>query len=434
MKIDNEMAASLFPLETLRDFFSTNGGGTTQHGDMPIKDLSPKDNNRGGRIIKNMRICGSGIYRYHVSEAAMMGLVLDAAHGDVEWIDVYRPAAVLERYKDLYARVPIITGSHVVVNTGNAKKLAVGMVGDSIKAEQGDDGETYLYATGTIIAGDGIAAYEDLGELSVGYDPIIEWKEGEHNGKRYNAVMTGITGVNHLLICKAARGGHQCTFMDSKPDLSAEGSGAEGSGLDRIITGGKAMGIFSRIFSTPAKQMNGDARVVSAMLQSIKAGADAKTQVTAIKEMVGDAADATLKGYFDDLMGDEVAKADKETLNKAIDVVDKYCQQALMGDEFPPPKDKKDDNKKDDDKPKENDDKKEPGDKKEDDKPANGDSGIDYEKLASLVADKLKPKEEQHGDENPITFSPIITHGDSKEGMTSDAILKDIYGGNDGNS
>ena len=58
-------------------------------GDMAIKDLSPKDANSGGRIIKNLRICGSGLYEYHVSEAPLMGLSIpDDYHGEEHLIDL----------------------------------------------------------------------------------------------------------------------------------------------------------------------------------------------------------------------------------------------------------------------------------------------------------------------------------------------------------
>ena len=42
-------------------------------GDMAIKDLTPQTTNIGHRIVKNMRICGSGIYTYHKSEAPLLG-------------------------------------------------------------------------------------------------------------------------------------------------------------------------------------------------------------------------------------------------------------------------------------------------------------------------------------------------------------------------
>lgn len=399
-------------------------------GDMAIQNLAPKDANSSGRIIKNMRICGSGIYKYHRSEAPIMGITIPADFGD-EWFNVYRPADMLVKNKDLYARVPIITGHHVRVNTDNAKQLAVGMVGDTVQTEVGTDGETYLYTTGTIISGDGIDAYEKFGELSVGYDPILEWMPGDYKGQKYQVVMTGLKEVNHLLICQTARGGHQCCVMDEafKPADAGENNG------------GKTMSLFTRIFAKPAeKAIAGDAKVASAMLQSIKAGADAKTQVAAVEKMVGDKVDETLKGYFEDLTGDEVKNADKDTLNKAVDIVDAYVQK-VMGDACEPAKDEKPagDTKPADDKkePEAGDkkeapaDKKEPeaGDKKEEPK-SNGDA-IDYEKLASMVAEKLKPVEKQpevNGDEL-ARLAPVMGGDDANKGkVTSDNVLGAIFG------
>ena len=234
-------------------------------GDMAIKNLAPKDANSGGRIIKNMRICGSGLYEYHKSEAALMGLPDADRYVTGDTFKVYRPADVLVANKDLYARVPIITGRHVRVNTANAKQLAVGMVGDTVQSEVGADGETYLYTTGTIIAGDGIEAYEKYGELSVGYDPIIEWCAGDYKGEHYEAVLRGFNEINHLLICPVARGGHQCRVMDECP-------------WGMKILGGKEMGFFAKILGRASKgeekPMGGDAAVVSALLQGVAAGAD----------------------------------------------------------------------------------------------------------------------------------------------------------------
>lgn len=407
---------------------------------MAIKDLSPTDNNRGGRIIKNMRICGSGIYRYHISEAPLLGLLVDEKHSGDEWIDVYRPPEVLEANKQLYSRIPIITGHHVLVNTANAKQLVVGMVGDTVLSEKGDDGETYLYTTGTIVAGDGIAAYEKYGELSVGYDPIIEWSDGVHNGKKYNAVMTGLAGVNHLLICKQARGGHQCMVMDSL------------DGIERTQkTEVKQMGLFKKIFAKPTeKPIAGDAKVISALLQSVKVGADAKTQIGLASSMLGDKVDETLKGYFEELSGDEVAKADKETLGKAIDVVDGYIQN-LFGDEHPADctceeckgKVKTGDEKPTEEKSK---DEKPEEEKSKDEKPSNGDA-VTAEMVAKMVGDAVakafadkadadkKAAEKQAGDavqkdEIEVSRLDALLAGDesTKDALTSEKLMKDIWG------
>ena len=127
------------------------------NGDMAIKDLTPKSTNIGDRIVKNMRICGSGIYTYARREAHLLHLdPVPEEYANLEYINVYRPPEVLNKYKDYFARVPIITGHHVKVDRQNAKDLVVGMVGDTVASEvDKDDGETYLYTTGTIVAGDG---------------------------------------------------------------------------------------------------------------------------------------------------------------------------------------------------------------------------------------------------------------------------------------
>lgn len=405
-------------------------------GDMAIKDLSPKDANSGGRIIKNMRICGSGLYEYHVSEAPLMGLTIpEDYHGDT--FKIFRSPEVLEQNKELYARVPIITGHHVRVNTSNAKQLAVGMIGDTVNTEVGDDGELYLYTTGTIITGDGIDAYERFGELSVGYDPIVEWSEGEYKGQHYQAVLKGFNEINHVLICKTARGGHQCMIMDSL-EVFEKAKQAE----KPKDNGGKAMGIFKKIFGAPSKKMTGDSAVVSALLQSIKVGADAKTQVSHVKELIGDSADETLKGYFEDLCGDDVAQADKETLCKAIDVVDNYCK-SLLGDEVAHPS--KDDAKKEESagdgsdcntvEPPAGDEEPKKDEKKDGEapKPSTGDS-IDYDRIINGVVEKLSAKKAEEepsklaGDEMEVSRLQTLLAGDEKTEVTSDEVVKGIWG------
>ena len=431
MTINADLAKSLFPENLLK-----------QLGDMAIQNLEPQDNNRGGRIIKNMRICGSGIYRYHISEAPLLGLVIDDMHGDCEWIDVYRPPEVLEANKQLYARIPIITGHHVLVNTENAKQLAVGMVGDTVLSEVGDDGETYLYTTGTIIAGDGIEAYEKYGELSVGYDPIIKWQDGEHNGKKYNAVMTGLAGVNHLLICKTARGGHQCMVMDSLDDFKHYTQSLAGDENN----GGKQMDFFKKIFGSAKKTetINGDAKVASAMLQSIKVGADCKTQVEAVQKMLGDNITPELKGYFEELTGDAVTKADKETVAKAIDIVDAAVQK-VFGDscsEQPETKAGDEEKKPDEEKKHGVEGDEDPNKKTEEEikHPSNGDEAItkaDIEKmigdavskaLAKAEPEQKKEEPEMNGDE--VSRLDALIAGDSKDGnkVSSDNLMKEIWG------
>lgn len=302
---------------------------TPINGDMAIKDLTPKSTNIGDRIVKNMRICGSGIYTYRRSEAHLLHLdPVPEEYANLEYINVYRPPEVLNKYKDYFARVPIITGHHVKVDRNNAHDLVVGMVGDTVESEvDKDDGETYLYTTGTIVAGDGVEAYEQYGQLSVGYEPIMEWKKGIHNGVEYQAVLTGFQDVNHLLICKVARGGPQCMVMDSLDELSP---------LERFIyqnqNGGERMSVFSKIFGSASKKIAGDEGriLVPVYLDSIAAGANPKIQVEKIRAIVGDS-NEEFKGFLDELAmaGDEKP----EVIAKAVDIMKKFYNEKMAGDE-----------------------------------------------------------------------------------------------------
>lgn len=302
---------------------------TPINGDMAIKDLTPKSTNIGDRIVKNMRICGSGIYTYRRSEAHLLHLdPVPKEYDNLEYINVYRPPEVLNKYKDYFARVPIIVGHHVRVDRNNAHDLVVGMVGDTVESEvDKDDGETYLYTTGTIVAGDGVDAYERYGQLSVGYEPIMEWKKGIHNGVEYQAVLTGFQDVNHLLICKVARGGPQCMVMDSLDELSP---------LERFIyqnqNGGERMSVFSKIFGSAPKKIAGDEGriLVPVYLDSIAAGANPKIQVEKIRAIVGDS-NEEFKGFLDELAmaGDEKP----EVIAKAVDIMKKFYNEKMAGDE-----------------------------------------------------------------------------------------------------
>ena len=404
-------------------------------GDMSIKDLTPKSTNIGERIVKNMRICGSGIYTYARREAHLLHLdPVPAKYQDLELINVYRPPEVLEKYKDYFARVPIITGHHVRVDRSNAKELTVGMVGDTVESEvDKDDGETYLYTTGTIVAGDGVAAYEQYGQLSVGYDPIMQWEEGIHNGVPYQAVLKGFNDVNHLLICKVARGGPQCMVMDSlddNPDLQ------DVSPLEKFVNthnGGEDMGIFKKIFGSVKKEVAGDASVVSALLQSIAVGADPEIQVQKVRDIVGDS-NETFNTYLDEL---SQAKAEKpETIAKAVNIVDDYYRTHLAGDEEESEgKEKPDgDEGKSEGKEKPTEGEKKPagdGEGKEQqgegkEKASAGDT-IDYDLLADKVAAKLSAKQAptpSAGDELSMPMG-----GDSKlEVRGSDDFLNAIWG------
>ena len=427
---------------------------TPLNGDMAIKDLTPKSTNIGDRIVKNMRICGSGIYTYARSEAKLLHLdPVPPEYANLEFINVFRPPEVLEKYKSYFARVPIITGHHVKVDRNNAHELVVGMVGDSVESEvDKDDGETYLYTTGTIVAGDGVEAYERYGQLSVGYDPIMKWEKGIHNGVEYQAVLVGFNDVNHLLICKVARGGPQCMVMDSLDELSP---------LERFIyrnqNGGERMGVFSKIFGSTSKKVEvaGDA-LVPVYLDSIALGAEPKTQVEKIRAIVGDS-NQEFNGYLDELAmaGDEKP----EVITKAVEIVKQFYKDNMAGDEKTVKVEKTDKDGKEeknvqvdkdgketkDIKVEKDGDKKdvtvkEAGDEDKDDKSAGDNCGMKLsgdeidaiaQKTAAIImaAQSQSKKENVSGDEQlPELNMPMGGDSGKDDALTSDSLIKDIWG------
>lgn len=416
---------------------------TPLNGDMAIKDLTPKSTNIGDRIVKNMRICGSGIYTYARREAELLHLApVPKEYDNLEYINVYRPPEVLNKYKDYFARVPIITGHHVKVDRNNAHDLVVGMVGDTVESEvDKDDGETYLYTTGTIVAGDGVDAYEQYGQLSVGYDPVMKWKKGVHNGVEYQAELVGFNDVNHLLICKVARGGPQCMVMDSLDELSP---------LERFIyqnqNGGERMSVFSKIFGSASKKIVGDEGriLVPVYLDSIAAGANPKTQVEKIRAIVGDSV-PEFNGFLDELAmaGDEKP----EVIAKAVAIVKDYYNEHMVGDEKDVTSKKEGDKKSAGEGDKKEGDNKAAGegDKKDGDDKSAGDgdgrakgmklSGDEIEAIAQktaaiIQASQSKADSKTAGDESTLPDNSTLMAGDSgsKNAKSSDDITKEIWG------
>lgn len=306
-------------------------------GDYAVrKDNQPKGENIGGFLHKTMRIAGSGIYKYHRSEAPLFGLDPSHLPAGQMYFNIYRPPEVLKKHKDMFARVPLITGKHVQVTSDNAKELTVGWVGDTVDWEiDPNDGELYLYTTGTIIAGDGIRAYEESGQLSVGYVPTAHWESGTHRGEKYDAVLDSFRDVNHILLCREARGGPQIMVMDSLDSISP---------LEKFIEsyGGNKVTVFQKIFGSRASNtpVAGDARV-PVLLQSIAAGADPEKQVKAIREIVGDAKTDVQKEFHSYL--DELAACKDEAPEvkaKAIEIVEEFYKTKIAGDAMSPDKDK----------------------------------------------------------------------------------------------
>ena len=205
------------------------------------------------------------------------------------------------------------------------------------------------------------------------------------------------------------------------------------------------MGIFSKIFGSQ-QQVAGDSgrSLVPVYLDSIALGAEPKTQVQKIRAIVGDS-DTTFNEYLGEL---EMAGDEKpEVIRKAVDIVTKYYNDHLAGDEKTV-KVEKPDKDGDEGKPPAGEEKKpgeksageekKPGEKSagEEKKPGEKSAGdsIDMDVLADKVAARLlaaqKPVEEPKtaGDEGSELDTPLGGDSKTESGMSSDSLVKDIWG------
>lgn len=210
------------------------------------------------------------------------------------------------------------------------------------------------------------------------------------------------------------------------------------------------MGIFNKIFGSQ-KQVAGDSgrSLVPVYLDSIALGAEPKTQVQRIRAIVGDS-DPTFNEYLGEL---EMAGDEKpEVIKKAVDIVTKYYNDHMAGDEKEVEVKKDGDDKnvevKKDGKETKDIEVKKDGDKKEvtvkeagdeEKKPEEKQAGDGCGKLSGdeldAIADKVaarmlaaqSKKEEIPAAGDELTM-PLGGDSVNKEVHTSDDFIKDIWG------
>lgn len=181
------------------------------------------------KIIKNVAIARSGVYRYAADELPNLGLKLPdsesmskssppAHRSGSGFFNVYRPATVLARAVDKFVRLPL-TLEHppVMIDGNNFKTYSVGFTGDKADVSTTPDGkEITIHSTLTVVDNSAVRAYYNgVVEVSPGYNAEFDWEDGTApNGEHYDIVMKEITNVNHLAMCKHGRGGTVACILD----------------------------------------------------------------------------------------------------------------------------------------------------------------------------------------------------------------------------
>lgn len=176
--------------------------------------------------LKNIRIAVSGIYDYALEELPSLRVAMPGK-GAPDWVEekriykVYRPAETLRKACDKFKLLPL-THHHPQspVDQNNFRDLTIGYTGENpfidYIAEKDEVG-----IRSNVMLGDqeAINAY-NRGEiqLSPGYVAEFEWKKGtDPHGNAYDIVMKEITGVNHLALLPAGRGGSYAVVLDEAP-------------------------------------------------------------------------------------------------------------------------------------------------------------------------------------------------------------------------
>lgn len=162
-----------------------------------------------GYIRANAVVTRTGIFQYQNGDGTIRR---ELRHPD----DVWNADSISSM-----ELIPITNGHphEKLVSSQNAKRLAIGYTGETIKKE-GD----YLLTNMVITDQEGVDAVTKHGrkELSLGYMVDLEEKEGVYNGEPYDARQRNIR-YNHLAIVDKARAGNEARIaLDSKDAIELE--------------------------------------------------------------------------------------------------------------------------------------------------------------------------------------------------------------------
>lgn len=170
-------------------------------------------------LEKSVSIARSGTQRYLRRElpALKVGPV-PSQHKDKKDFQVYRSAPLIADSKDLFTKKPFIYTHKAYVNPDNFSDLVQGWTGDEAIVEMNQDKTEAIVKTGLTIGGaEAIEAFKGRGEREVSplYFGTFEWKDGiAPDGTPYEIEMTALSGVNHVALVPAGRGGADAAILD----------------------------------------------------------------------------------------------------------------------------------------------------------------------------------------------------------------------------
>ncbi len=173
----------------------------------------------GELLEKSVSIARSGVQKYLRRELPALKVgAIPAQHADKKEFRVYRSSTLIADSKDLFTRKPFIYTHKAYVDPNNFTDLVQGWIGDVATVEMNEaKTEAIIKADLTIGGQEAIEAYQGRGEREVSplYFGKFEWKDGiAPDGQPYEIEMTELSGVNHVALVPAGRGGSDAAILD----------------------------------------------------------------------------------------------------------------------------------------------------------------------------------------------------------------------------
>lgn len=173
----------------------------------------------GELLEKSVAIARSGVQKYLRRELAALKVgPIPAQHADKKEFRVYRSAPLIADAAELFTRKPFIYTHKAYVDPNNFTDLVQGWIGDKATIEMNEaKTEVVIRADLTIGGQEAIEAYQGRGEREVSplYFGTFEWKDGiAPDGQPYEIEQTILSGVNHVALVPAGRGGSDAAILD----------------------------------------------------------------------------------------------------------------------------------------------------------------------------------------------------------------------------
>jgi len=173
----------------------------------------------GELLEKSVSIARSGTQKYLRRELPALKVgPIPTQHADKKEFHVYRSAPLIADSAELFTRKPFIYTHKAYVDPNNFTDLVQGWIGDTATVEMNEaKTEVIIRADLTIGGQEAIEAYQGRGEREVSplYFGKFEWKDGiAPDGQAYEIEMTELSGVNHVALVPAGRGGSDAAILD----------------------------------------------------------------------------------------------------------------------------------------------------------------------------------------------------------------------------